>query len=582
MREVDAGVTPTVIAELPPAPITLKSPQALDSVSYRDVTLQTAIEIALQHSTVLRDLGATILRTPRVIASDQIPGLAQTNPQESIEAALSAFDAQFYALGKFQNNDRRFNNRFFGGGANSFKQDTHDYVLQMSKRTATGAEFAIRSVTDYDSNNATGNMLDSAWQTQLHAEVRQPLLQGGGLTFNRIAGPGARPGINNGVLIAKVKTDITNAEFERATRDYISNVVNGYWDLYFAYRDLEAKREALERARQTWQSYQAQKSSNRSSGAAEALAREQYYRFEAEWQNAVAGKIVQRTLVNNASSGGTFAGLNGVQAAERRFRLLIGLPFNEDVLLRPVDEPLEAPLVFDWESIAVEAVQRRVELLQQRLLVKRREMEVLAAKNFLMPSLDFVGIYRLRGLDKQLAGNNSAFEDLATMDLQEFEGSLELKLPVGLRQGHLAVRNAKLQLARDRALLKEQERQVLHDLTGTVAECDRAFVLTQTNLNRYLAASDALASLEANRRAGMPVNLEQLLDTQRRVSEAQSRYFLSTVEYTLAAKNVEYEKGTLLESISLFIVDDDAAEIFDNQQPFSESGDPGVTVDPGN
>jgi hypothetical protein len=566
MREVDAGVTPKVIAELPPAPITLKSPQALDSVTYRDVTLQESIAIALQHSEVLRDLGAKILRTPREVVSDQIPGLAQTNPQEGIEAALAAFDAQFYALGKFQNNDRRFNNRFFGGGANSFTQDTHDYVLQMSKRTATGAEFAVRSVTDYDSNNATGNMLDTAWQTQLHAEVRQPLLQGGGLTFNRIAGPGARPGVNNGVLIAKVKTDITNAEFERATRDYISNVINGYWDLYFAYRDLEAKREALERSRQTWQSYQAQKTSNRSSGAAEALAREQYYRFEAEWQNAVAGKILQRTLVNNASSGGTFAGLNGVQAAERRFRLLLGLPFNEQVLLRPSDEPLEAPMIFDWESIAVEAVQLRVELLQQRLLVKRREMEVLSAKNFLMPSLDFVGIYRMRGLDKQLAGNDSAFEDLATLDLQEFEGSLEFKLPVGLRKGHLAVRNAKLQLARDRALLKEQERQVLHDLTSTVAECDRAFVLTQTNLNRYLAASDALASLEANRRAGMPVNLEQLLDTQRRVSEAQSRYFLSTVEYTLAAKNVEYEKGTLLESISLFIIDDHAPVMLDQQQ----------------
>lgn len=48
---------------------------------------------------------------------------------------------------------------------------------------------------------------------------------------------------------------------------------------------------------------------------------------------------------------------------------------------------------------------------------------------------------------------------------------------------------------------------------------------------------------------------------QRRVSEAQSKYFLSSVEYTLAAKNVEFEKGTLLESISLFIVDDHAVAV---------------------
>ena len=556
MREVDVGAPPKIITDLPTAPVTLRTQAELDNVSYRDMTLQEAIQIALTNSEVLRDLGATILREPQRIATEQVKGLVETGPQLSMEAALAQFDAQFYALGKWQNNDRRFNNRFFGGGANAFKQDVHDYIFQMSKRTATGAQFAVRSIIDYDANNATGNLTDSAWQSQIHAEVRQPLLQGAGLTFNRIAGPGARPGVYNGVLIAKVRNDITSARFEQDTRDYFSNVINAYWDLYFAYRDLEAKREALERSRQTWKSYQAQKTSSRTSGAAEALSREQYYRFESELQDAIAGKSVQRTLVNNVSSGGTFAGLSGVQAAERRLRVQIGLPLDDHDLLRPIDEPLDAPLVFDWDAIAVEAIRLRSELQQQRLLIKQREMEILAAKNFLLPQLDVVGIYRLRGLDQRLAGRDSAFRDLATFDLQEYQGNLELKLPVGFRQGHLAVRHAKFQLARDRALLKAQERQVLHDLTAMVAECDRAYVQMQTNMNRYLAASDAMASLEANRRAGLPVNLEQLLDAQRRVSESQSKYYLSVVEYTVAAKNVEYEKGTLLESISLFIVDE--------------------------
>ena len=565
MQQVDSGVQCHVVEPIPKAPITLRTPEAFDSLVYHDLSMSAAIQIALTHSTVLRDLGATVIRSPQGLATEETKGLVQSDPNASIEGALSAFDAQVYALGKFQNNDRRFNNRFFGGGANAFKQDTHDYVFQISKRTATGAEFAIRSVTDYDANNATGNLTPSAWQTQIHAEFRQPLLQGGGLTFNRIAGPGARPGLYNGVLIAKVNNDITNSKFEQETRDYISNVVNAYWDLYFAYRDLDAKREALERSRQTWKKYQAQKSSSRTSGASEALSREQYYRFESDVHDAIAGKVSQRTQVNNASSGGTFAGINGVQAAERRLRLLIGLPITDDTMLRPVDEPMTAPLIFDWDSIAVDAIRMRTELRQQRLLIKRREMEVLAAKNFLMPSLDLVGIWRMRGLDQQLAGNDSAWKDLATMDLQEYEGSLELKLPVGFRQGHLAVRHAKFQLSREQALLDEQERQILHDLTSAVADCDRAFAQMETNLNRYLAASDAMASLEANDRAGMPVNFEQLLDAQRRVSESQSKYFLSMVEYTVAAKNVQFEKGTLLESINLFIAEEPAAPILVEQ-----------------
>lgn len=128
-------------------------------------------------------------------------------------------------------------------------------------------------------------------------------------------------------------------------------------------------------------------------------------------------------------------------------------------------------------------------------------------------------------------------------------------MPVGFRQAHAAVRHARFQVARALAILDEQERQVLHDLTAVVADCDRAFAQMQTNINRYLAASDALEVLEANREAGLPVNLEQLLDSQRRMSEAQSRYFLSIAEYTIATKNVQFEKGTLLHTTNLMIAD---------------------------
>jgi hypothetical protein len=540
-----------------PRPITLRNASDIEAMPYRDISMNEALSLALENRSVLRDLGAAILRNPQQLTTQLDQPLQHVDPQDSVEAALSAFDAKLYALGKFQNNDRRFNNRFFGGGANAFIQDTHDYVFQLSKRTATGARFALRSVTDYDSNNATGNLLNSAWQTQLHAEARQPLLQGGGLQFNRIAGPGSLPGVYNGVLIAKVNSDITTVEFERGLRDYISSVINAYWDLYFAYREADAKRDAMLRSERTWRSYEAQRSSNRRSGAAEALAREQYYRFRSEYQDAVAGKLSMRTRNHQAATGGAFASVGGIQAAERRLRLIVGLPINDGMLLRPQDEPSLAPIEFDWESIAAEAVSLRSELKQQRLKIRRREMELLAAKNYLMPSLDFVTIYRLRGLDKYPFGDDSAFADLGTMDLQEYEASLELKLPVGFRQGHLAVQHAKLQVARERAVLAEQERQVLHDLTAMIAECDRAFAQVETNRNRFLAASDALAALEASQEAGLPINFDQLLDSQRRVSEAQTRYYASLVEYTLATKNVHLEKGTLLRSADVLLIADD-------------------------
>ena len=539
MCEVDAGAPAQRLPPLPLQPVTLKRPEDFDKITYRNMTLEEAIRLAIENGEVLRQLGGAILTDSQQIMTEQSIPLAETNPQSGIEAALSAFDAQLYAFGKWQNNDRRFNNRFFGGGATAFKQDTHDYVLQMSKYTATGAQMAVRSVIDYDANNATGNLTPSAWQSQFQAEMRQPLLQGGGLTFNRIAGPDSEPGIYNGVLIAKVNNDLTSAEFRQQLRDYISNVITAYWDLYFAYRDLDSKRDALVRSRDTWQSFQAQKTSNRRSGSDEAMAREQYYRFKSE--------------VNDAISSPT-----GVQARERDLRLLIGIQITDGILIRPADEPNEAPLVFDWDSISIEAIQLRSELQQTRLLVKRSEMELLAAKNFLMPELDLVSIYRIRGLGKYLAGEDSAFRELATADYQEYEASLELRLPVGFRQAHLAVRNARFKVARQQTLLREQERRILRDLTNDVVECDLAYAQMQTNMNRYLAATDALEAMEANRRVGLPISLEQLLDAQRRASEAQSKYYFSLAQYAISTKNVQYQKGTLLYATQLMILDQPA------------------------
>ncbi|MBX3444487.1 MAG: TolC family protein [Planctomyces sp.] len=561
MARVDRPHDAPVLQEHPLAPVTLKTLSPDRPPEYWDITLDHAVGIAMLNNEVLRDLGATVLRAPDAVQTRYMKVLQESDPRFGMEAALSAFDAQLQATAYFQDNNRVVNNTLLSGTNSIFLQDRHDYVAQLSKLTATGGQMAVRHITDYDHNNAVSNLLSTSWQTMFEGELRQPLLQGGGLTFNRIAGPNALPGVSNGILIAKVNSDITAVEFERGVRDYVSDVVNAYWDLYFAYRDLDAKRTALTRARETWQSYNAEQQQGRETGASEALAREQYFRFQSELEDAIAGKVGQRSQAYNGVTGGVFRGVNGVQLAERRLRLLIGLPVTDGRTLRPIDDPEQAPVVFDWNSIVDESLRRRPEVRAQRLIVKRRELELLAARNFLSPRLDAVAVYRVRGLGGDLAGSaetaglRSAYSELGTFEHQEWAAGVEFSVPFGFRRGHAAVDNAEFMLARDRALLREQERQVLHDLTNTLAEVDRAYKQSEINLNRYLAAQDAVDALEANRAEGLRINLEQLLDIQRRLTEAQSRYYQSRVEYAVALKNIHVEKGSVLEYADLQVMD---------------------------
>ena len=48
-------------------------------------------------------------------------------------------------------------------------------------------------------------------------------------------------------------------------------------------------------------------------------------------------------------------------------------------------------------------------------------------------------------------------------------------------------------------------------------------------------------------RQNKPERLFEMLDAQRRYSDALDRYHQSSVEYALAIRNVHFEKGTLLE-----------------------------------
>lgn len=520
----------------------------LTSDNTLEMSLEQAIKIALANSRVMRDLGGTVLRAPQTSTSTNDPGLVFTDPRFGEEAALAEFDAIVTTSAFFENNDRRLNNRFFGNQG-VFKQDLHNYQVGISKRSATGSTMSVRNLTTYDANNQLSNAIGaSAFEQYIESEIRQPLLQGAGTEFNRIAGPGARPGQINGFLIGRVRTDISITEFERAVRDLVADVENAYWDLHFAFRDLEAKVDARDIALVTAKKLEAQAATQGTGDAAQAM--EQYYRFESDVIDSVNGRPVDGTRVNNGSSGGTFRGTGGLRVSERRLRLILGMTINDGKLIRTSDEPTEAPVLYDWDSSSGEAVLQREEVRRQRWVIKQRELELIANRNFLKPQLDVIGRYRFRGFGKDLInyeGKSNTVSNLVDGDYQEWQAGVEYTLPVGFRKAFTAVRNSELGLRRDIEILKEQERVVLYGLSNAMNEMKRSFDSMQVQEKRLSEIVRQLNSLQAKWESGQDPALDVLLETHRRLLDARLRYHQSRIEYVLAIRNVEFEKGSLLE-----------------------------------
>ena len=513
------------------------------------LTLADAIEITLANSEVIRDIGGRVVSSPGSVRTVYDPAIFETDPRLGPEAALAAFDAQFFASMDWAKNDRIFNNRFYGGGANSKRQDLADFQLEINKTAATGTLFSVRNLTDYDADNSPQHLFGSAHQTRFEAEFRHPLLQGSGIEFNRIAGPNAQPGSYNGVVLSRINTDLALADFETAVRDLLFSVESTYWQLYFAYRDLDARRAGRDAALEIWRNVQRKRDGGMADLEQEARARQQYFTFDKQVLNALVGTVDGSRICSPSG---------GVYATERKLRTLMGLP-PADKLIRPVDVPSIVETHFDWRETIEEALYRRSELRKQKWNIKRRELELIAARNFTRVRLDAMGLYRWRGLGDELLGDahlpmGSAFGELFGGKYQEWQLGLEMSMPIGNRVGHLAVRNAHLMLARERALYQQQELQVLDEASSAFAELKRSQAAVRIDFNRAQAAYQQLHEIRKKWGGGL-TELEFLLDANIRTTEAESAYYRSEVNADLAVSRVFLARGALLDYYDVYLAE---------------------------
>jgi outer membrane protein TolC len=525
------------------APITISNWQQQPA---REMSLEECIELALANNKVLQKLGGRVLNSPQAAATSYDPALIESNPLRSSEAALSAFDAQFQGISRLNYSERKFNNRFFGQGADSLSSYNGNLFAGLSKYAANGSQFRVFSNSDYNRNDSPANTLPSSWDTVLQAEVRQPLARGAGSQITRIAGPNPVAGSYNGVLIARIQGDVALVDFETAVRDLTREVEQAYWELYYSYRDLDVKSRAREAALSTWEYRKRRLDAGLSRPDDEALARQQFWQFEQQVVNAL---------------GGTGVGQRGVLGAERELRRLLGLINNDGTLIRPSTDPTIAPVIFDWEQAQEMALCQRTELRRQKWIIRQRELELLAARKLNKWQVDALGSYAARGFGDNLLGSRSrpegsAFADMFTGELDEWGVGLEVAGPVGNRRGHLAIRNAELSLIREKALLEEQQKQLLHDLNAAWIEVDRSSIAIRNAYNSRAAAEAELEPKRIRAEKGEE-DVFFLLDALQRSANSETAFHRAVVDYNLALQNFVFTSGGLLAHYNICLIEDE-------------------------
>ena len=470
-----------------------------------------------------------------------------------IEKSLSKFDAVWTSSLSWNNTDRPIGTAIdnfvtSSGGLNSI--ETLDSALSSTilKPLPTGGVAGITFKTDYQFTNLPA-FVNPNYRPALQFQFEQPLLQGYGVEINQLrpSHPGSllNPGVLNaqpaqdGILITRIRYDQQRAEFERNLNYQVLNVEYAYWNLYGAYWTLFAREQALRQGFEAWRISKARLDAGTITLADLAQTRGQYELFR----------------------GQRLSALDDVLEKERQLRALMGMPAEDSTRLVPSDSPTLAKFEPDWDTALDEALTLRPEIYISRQEVKAKQMDLILAKNALMPDLRFLSSYDSNSIGSRLDGpdGNNALRNLAENRFNNWSLGLRLNVPIGFRSAHATVRNARLELARHYEILQDQELKAGRFL----AQSYRKIFTNYEQIRVQRAQREAFAEqlrirfqeFLAGKGAGNRTRdtVDILLEAQRFWADALANEYSSIVQYNIALANFEFAKGTILKHNNIHV-----------------------------
>jgi outer membrane protein TolC len=562
------GDIPETESNVDSIPITSKPRTLADHSREKiwDLSLAEAIHLALINNKIVRTrndylAGSSLLMSPDQVISVYDAAIRDTGflfGSRGVESALAVFDPIFSTNLTFGNQATVQNNALQSGGippGGLLNQDTVQSQTSLTKTMGYGAQIGISQTINYSNNNQPFNLFNSFFSGNLQVQYTQPLMAGAGTEFSRISGPTSAniqgvSGLNQGVVIARINTDITLLDFEIQVRNMVHDVEIIYWELYYHYQNYH---NCIEKRNATFQQWQAVKAKfdtgqEKGGGAEEAVARESYFLARAQAEAALGGPSIP-------GARGEDQGLYGYELQLRR---LCGLPANDGQIIRPSDEPTLARMVLDWDLSLATACARREELRKQKWNIKSIELQLRAAKNLAQPQLNFVSQYNLNGFGQHLFGDNTIppgspgaglqnyYNNLLGADNTGWSVGLQYAVPLGLRNAHAQVRNTELRLQKAQTALEAEELEVSHELAGVFQSLDFHYQFMQTNYNRRAAAADLLDAIKNDYEMERKP-IEVLMEVQGRLAEADKLFYRSVIEYNKALADLQLRQGTLLE-----------------------------------
>lgn len=417
-------------------------------------------------------------------------------------------------VGEFTEEDRRR-----GRKVKRFYNDERIYSAILESRVYSGARLVAESgmTRQYTKKSFPAKRLDPDWRPFVEFRAVQPFLKDFGVFYNR-----------SKIYMARNDKKISDAELKQALVETVNATQTAYWNLVRNIEHYRVAQKSLDVAKELNEI-----NSNRvkaglleevellSSSAAVAAREEDLARAESDVRKAE--DELKRTL--NVSQDNLLS----------------------DATVMPLDSPPFEVKDVQLEECIKTAFETRDDLRKEHLQVANSEIEVKRKRNQMLPRLDGTLGIRYEGLS---GGYEKAWGSLASEKFQDDFWSLELQVPVGLREGRSEYANAKYKKRQAEILLSKLEQRIVVEVKDAVRQI-------ATNKKRVDATQKAKElyhkrwQMEKERFDSGLVTTFEVLTAEKELALAERNEISAIIDYNISLDNIEAKKGTILEKYGL-------------------------------
>ncbi len=441
--------------------------------------------------------------------------------ETAITEADAAFDWISFMETRWDDTNEPVGSTLTTGGPSRFRDQNFNYSVGARRRNTYGGQFEVSQRIGHQNNNSVFFVPNDQGNARLTLSYTQPLLRGAGRVYNTSL-----------TVLAQIDAKIARDEFSRQLQSHLLEVTRSYWTLYLERASLLQKRRLLARAEEILKDLERRQS-----------------------LDTVNSQVVRARAAVESRRAEILRAATAVKNAESRIRSLTNDPAwgeSDSVELIPNDMPFRAYTDVDMQTALTTAMTSRPEVSQAIKQCKASCVRMNMAKNEVLPALNLV----LETYASGLRGNSnisSAFTDQFERGRPSYAAGLQYEIPIWnraakarLQRRRLEVRQLQNQFRATTETLKLEVAVAVRELSTSYQEMTAKYRAMQAAAVEVEYISERWKTLGGEDRSAA-LMLEDLLNAQNRLADAEFGFLNAGLTYNLAQMNYKKAVGTLLQ-----------------------------------